>query len=94
MCYFVVFQPSKVEMLIFSASILINLTHFPNDSKSLPEVCYINLKNPENLSRVGALGRRYLCYQIRAKICRLGMVGQESIRQSLKSQEDKAFFTR
>ena len=29
MCYFVVFQPSKVEMLIFSASILINLTHFP-----------------------------------------------------------------
>ena len=28
-CYFVVFQPSKVEMFIFSASILINLTHFP-----------------------------------------------------------------
>ena len=29
MRYFVVFQPSKVEMPIFSASILINLTHFP-----------------------------------------------------------------
>merc|ERR1711940_100448 len=53
---------------------------------------YINLKNSENLSRAGALGRRYPCYPIRAKIRRLGMGDQESIRQSLKSQEDKAFF--
>ena len=38
------------------------------------------------------MGRRYPCYSIRAKIRRLGMGDQESIRQSLKSQEDKAFF--
>ena len=57
-----------------------------------PKVGYINLKNSENLSRAGALGRRYPCYPIRAKIRRLGMGDQESIRQSLKSQEDKAFF--
>ena len=41
-------------------------------------------KNSENLSRVGA--------SIRVKMHRLGMGGQESNRQSLKSQEDKAFF--
>ena len=57
-----------------------------------PKVGYINLKNSENLSRAGALGRRYPCYPIRAKIRRLGMGDQESIRQSLKSQEDKALF--
>ena len=61
-------------------------------SQMTPKVCYINLKNSENLSRAGALGRRYPCYPIRAKIRRLGMGDQESIRQSLKSQEDKAFF--
>ena len=89
MCYFVVFQPSKVEMFIFSASILINLTHFPDGSETL---LYEFKKNSENLSRVGALGRRYPCYPNRAKIHRLGMGGQESNRQSLKSQEDKALF--
>ena len=61
-------------------------------SQMTPKVCYINQKSPENLSLVGALGRRYQCYPIKAKIHRLGMGGQESIRQSLKSQEDKALF--
>ena len=83
------FQPSKVEMPTFSASILINLTHFPDGSETL---LYEFKKNSENLSRVGALGRRYPCYPNRAKIHRLGMGGQESNRQSLKSQEDKALF--
>ena len=81
MCYFVVFQPSKVEMPIFSASILINLTHFP---RWLRKSAIKIRKNSENLSRVGA--------SIRAKMHRLGMGGQESNRQSLKSQEDKALF--
>ena len=81
MHYFVVFQPSKVEMPIFSASILINLTHFP---RWLRKSAIKIKKNSENLSRVGA--------SIRAKMHRLGMGGQESNRQSLKSQEDKAFF--
>ena len=70
MCYFVDFQPSTVEMLIFSSSILINLTHF---SQMTPKVCYINLKNSENLSRAEALGRRFPCDPIKAKIRRLGM---------------------
>ena len=61
-------------------------------SQMTPKVCYINLKNSENLSRVGALSRRYPCYLFRAKIRRLCMGGQESKRLSLKSQEDKAFF--
>ena len=61
-------------------------------SRMTPKVCYINLKNSENLSRAGALGRRFPCDPIRAKIRRLGMGDQESIRQPLKSQEDKAFF--
>ena len=81
MHYFVVFQPSKVEMPIFSASILINLTHFP---RWLRKSAIKIKKNSENLSRVGA--------SIRAKMHRLGMGGQESNRQSLKSQEDKALF--
>ena len=81
MRYFVVFQPSKVEMPIFSASILINLTHFP---RWLRKSAIKIKKNSENLSRVGA--------SIRAKMHRLGMGGQESNRQSLKSQEDKALF--
>ena len=89
MHYFFIFQPSTVEMPIFSASILINLTHFPDGSETL---LYEFKKNSENLSRVGALGRRYPCYPNRAKIHRLGMGGQESNRQSLKSQEDKALF--
>ena len=81
MHYFVVFQPSKVEMPIFSASILINLTHFP---RWLRKSAIKIKKNSENLSRVGA--------SIRAKMHRLGIGGQESNRQSLKSQEDKALF--
>ena len=70
----------------------LNFVQLDPFSQTTPKVCYINLKNSENLSRAGALGRRYPCYPIRAKIRRLGMGDQESIRQSLKSQEDKAFF--
>ena len=88
-CGFSTFQSRNAQLLIFSASILINLTHFPDDSETL---LYKFKKNSENLSRVGALGRRYPCYPNRAKIHRLGMGGQESNRQSLKSQEDKALF--
>ena len=88
-CGFSTFQSRNAQLLIFSASILINLTHFPDGSETL---LYEFKKNSENLSRVGALGRRYPCYPNRAKIHRLGMGGQESNRQSLKSQEDKALF--
>ena len=42
-------------------------------SQMTPKVYYINLKNSENLSRAGALGRRFPCDPIRAKIRRLGM---------------------
>ena len=92
MCYFVVFQPSKVEMLNCSYSAPQFWSIWPIFQMA-PKLCYINLKkNSENLSRVGALGRRYPCYPNRAKIHRLGMGGQESNRQSLKSQEDKALF--
>ena len=48
-CYFVVFQLNlpSVEVLIISL--------FPNDSVSLPKVCYIKRKNSEILSRLEAL---------------------------------------
>ena len=92
MCYFVVFQPFKVEMLNCSYSAPQFWSIWPIFQMT-PKLCYINFKkNSENLSRVGALGRRYPCYPNRAKIHRLGMGGQESNRQSLKSQEDKALF--
>ena len=62
----------------------LNFDQFDPFSQMTSRVCYKNKKNSENLSRVGA--------SIRAKMHRLGMGGQESNRQSLKSQEDKALF--
>ena len=90
MCYFVVFQPSFQSR---NAHIQrLNFDQLDPFSQMTPKVCYINLKNSEKLSRAGALGRRYPCYPNRAKIHRLGMGGQESNRQSLKSKEDNALF--
>ena len=83
MHYFVVFQPSKVEMPIFSASILINLTHFP---RWLRKSAIKIKKNSENLSRMGA--------SIRAKMHRLGMEGKSQIDSHLSHRKTKRYFTR
>ena len=53
MWYFVVFQPSKCKKTHFQPQIWSIWPIFPNDSESLPKVCYIKRKNSEILSRLG-----------------------------------------
>ena len=45
MWYFVVFQPSQCRNTHFEPQIWWIWPIFPNDSESLPKVCYINWKN-------------------------------------------------
>ena len=56
-CYFVVFQPTKRKNANSQLQIWSSLPIYPNDSQSLPKVCYISWKNSEILSRVEALVR-------------------------------------
>ena len=51
MWYFVVFQPSKCRKTHFQPQIWSIWPIFPNDSESLPKVCYIKRKNTEILSK-------------------------------------------
>ena len=51
MWYFVVFQPSKCRKTHFQPQIWSIWPIFPNDSESLPKVCYIKRKNSEILSK-------------------------------------------
>ena len=52
MWYIVVFQPSKCRNTHFQPQIWSIWPIFPNDSESLPKVCYINWKNSEILSKL------------------------------------------
>ena len=52
MWYIVVFQPSKCKKFHFQPQIWSIWPIFPNDSESLPKVCYINWKNSEILSKL------------------------------------------
>ena len=52
MWYFVVFQPSKCKKTHFQPQIWSIWPIFPNDSESLPKVCYIKRKNSEILSKL------------------------------------------
>ena len=52
MWYFVVFQPSKWKKTHFQPQIWSIWPIFPNDSESLPKVCYIKWKNSEILSKL------------------------------------------
>ena len=51
MWYFVVFQPSECKKTHFQRRIWSIWPIFPNDSESLPKVCYIKQKNSEILSK-------------------------------------------
>ena len=51
MWYFVVFQPSKCKKTHFQPQIWSIWPIFPNDSESLPKICYIKRKNSEILSK-------------------------------------------
>ena len=51
MWYIVVFQPSKFKKTHFQPQIWSIWPIFPNDSESLPKVCYIKRKNSEILSK-------------------------------------------
>ena len=52
MWYIVVFQPFKCGNAHFQPQIWSIWPIFPNDSESLPKVCYINWKNSEILSKL------------------------------------------
>ena len=52
MWYIVVFQPSKCRNTHFQPQIWSTWPIFPNDSESLPKVCYIKRKNSEILSKL------------------------------------------
>ena len=52
MWHFVVFQPSKCKKTHFQPQIWSIWPIFPNDSESLPKVCYIKQKNSEILSKL------------------------------------------
>ena len=52
MYYIVVFQPSKCRNTHFQPQIWSIWPIFPNDSESLPKVCYIKQKNSEILSKL------------------------------------------
>ena len=52
MWYIVVFQPSKCKKFHFQPQIWSIWPIFPNDSESLPKVCYKNWKNSEILSKL------------------------------------------
>ena len=52
MWYIVVFQPSKCRNTNSQPQIWSIWPIFPNDSESLPKVCYINWKNSEILSKL------------------------------------------
>ena len=69
MCYFVVFSTFQSRNAHIQR---LNFDQLDPFSQMTPKVCYINLKNSENLSRAG-LGRRFPCDPIKAKIRRLGM---------------------
>ena len=58
MWYCVVFWPSKCRNAHIQPQFWSIWSIFPNNSESLTKVCYINWKDSEILSRVGAL---YLC---------------------------------
>ena len=62
MWYIVVFQPFKCRNTNSQPQIWSIWPIFPNDSESLPKVCYIKQKNSEILSRLGALGRGFFPY--------------------------------
>ena len=47
------FQPSKCRITHFQPQIWSTWPIFPNDSESVPKVCYINWKNSEILSKLG-----------------------------------------
>ena len=50
MWHFVVFQPSKCKKTHFQPQIWSIWPIFPNDSESLPKVCYVKRKNSEIMS--------------------------------------------
>ena len=52
MWYFVVFQPSKCKKTHFQPQIWSIWPIFPNDSESLPKVCYIKWNNSDILSKL------------------------------------------
>ena len=52
MWYILVFQPSKCRNTHFQTQIWSTWPIFPNDSESLPQVCYIKQKNSEILSKL------------------------------------------
>ena len=52
MWYFVVFQPSKCKKTHFQPQIWSIWPIFPNDSESLPKVCYIKQKKIEILRKL------------------------------------------
>ena len=52
MWYIVVFQPSKCKKTHFQPQIWSIWPIFPNDSESLPKVCYIKQKNSKILSKL------------------------------------------